>query len=295
VRKYHAKAQSSQRREDAFSSKKPIGILRPQAEAVRSEVILRPPSAALEPWIEHFWSVAWDLRGQPPFLQETLPHPSVHIVFQPEGARVVGVVTGKFGYRLEGEGWVFGVRFRPGSFYPVVRTPVAHFTDRVVPLAELFGDAGTAWAEATYAAADDPARVALAERFLLARLPAWDETLPLIHQMVDRIRTDAEVRKVEDLAERFHLAKRSVQRLFHQYVGTGPKWVIQRYRLHEAAEKLAGPDPVEWTALALELGYFDQAHFIKDFKSIVGRTPAEYARVAREQASAPDVAQGDER
>ena len=62
-----------------------------------------------------------------------------------------------------------------------------------------------------------------------------------------------------------------------RYVGVSPKWVIKRNRLQDAAEQLAG-GAVSCAQMALELGYFDQAHFIKDFKSIVGKSPAEYAR-----------------
>jgi AraC-like DNA-binding protein len=54
--------------------------------------------------------------------------------------------------------------------------------------------------------------------------------------------------------------------------------VIRRYRLHDAADRLAEGESVNWPDLALDLGYFDQAHFIKDFKAIVGVPPAEYAR-----------------
>jgi AraC-like DNA-binding protein len=71
---------------------------------------------------------------------------------------------------------------------------------------------------------------------------------------------------------------RSLQRLFREYVGVSPKWVLQRLRLHEAAERmLEGRD---WAALALDLGYFDQAHFIHDFKAVTGRSPGEYAAQA---------------
>ena len=70
---------------------------------------------------------------------------------------------------------------------------------------------------------------------------------------------------------------RSLQRLFREYVGVTPKWVLQRVRLHEAAERMADGDSDCAAALALDLGYFDQAHFIKDFKAIVGRSPSEYA------------------
>ncbi len=83
---------------------------------------------------------------------------------------------------------------------------------------------------------------------------------------------------MDDVVSRLHLSKRTLQRLFNQYVGVSPKWVIKRYRLHEATELLDNGGVVDWPKLALELGYFDQAHFIKDFKSIVGKTPVEYTR-----------------
>ena len=55
-----------------------------------------------------------------------------------------------------------------------------------------------------------------------------------------------------------------------------PKWVLQRIRLHEAAERMADGEG-DWASMALDLGYFDQAHFIKAFKAVVGRSPADYA------------------
>ena len=76
-------------------------------------------------------------------------------------------------------------------------------------------------------------------------------------------------------AARAGIGKRSLQRLFNEYVGASPKWVIRRCRLHEALERLhAGV--VDVAGLAAELGYFDQAHLIQDFKTIVGVTPGQY-------------------
>jgi AraC-like DNA-binding protein len=59
------------------------------------------------------------------------------------------------------------------------------------------------------------------------------------------------------------------------------KWVINRYRLHEALERLHMGASVNWTDLALELGYFDQSHFIRDFRSLVGYSPVQYARIVQ--------------
>ena len=69
---------------------------------------------------------------------------------------------------------------------------------------------------------------------------------------------------------------RGLQRLFAEYVGVSPKWVILRYRIHEAVE-LASPD-VEWGRLAAELGYSDQAHLVRDFTATLGVSPTAYTR-----------------
>ena len=66
--------------------------------------------------------------------------------------------------------------------------------------------------------------------------------------------------------------------LFDRYLGASPKRVIARYRPHEAIARVQEGRVVDWTGLALSLGYFDQADFIKDFKAVIGVTPAEYAR-----------------
>jgi AraC-like DNA-binding protein len=188
------------------------------------------------------------------------------------------VVTGRFSYLLKDEGWVFGVKFRPGAFYPFVKTPVSRLTDRSLPLTEVFGTAGVTLEHAMRAAADDQAAIGLMEAFLRQRSPERDEQIVLINQIVDRIVAERAITRVDDVVSRFDLNMRTLQRLFSRYVGVSPKWVIKRYRLHEAAERLAGGQVADWRELAFALGYADQAHFIKDFRAVVGRPPGEYAK-----------------
>ena len=88
--------------------------------------------------------------------------------------------------------------------------------------------------------------------------------------------SESDIRTVDDLSARARLGKRSLQRLFNEYVGVSPKWVIRRYRLHELLERVhSGAEP-DYAQLALELGYYDQAHLINDFRSIVGYSPGLY-------------------
>lgn len=86
--------------------------------------------------------------------------------------------------------------------------------------------------------------------------------------------------RVEDIAAIHYLAPRTLQRLLRRYVGVSPKWVLKRLRIHQAAEQLATSSPRDWTEVALQLGYYDHAHFIRDFRLIVGRSPARYAAEA---------------
>ena len=260
----------------------PRGVLSPRPGEHRFRHARYPPSGDLGFFVEHYWAVGWDLRGEEPRLAETLPHPCVHLVVEKGRSGVVGVMRGRFSRQLAGEGRVFGVKFRPGAFHPFWGSPVSGLTDRRLGLREAFGADGASLEEAILALEDERARVGVAETFLRGRLPQRDPNVATTARVAGLIAADRTVTRVEDVAARSGLGKRTLQRLFGRYVGVGPKWAIRRYRLHEAAERLAdGEGAPNLAELALELGYFDQAHFAKDFEKVVGVAPAKYARRAR--------------
>ena len=118
----------------------------------------------------------------------------------------------------------------------------------------------------------------MVERFLNERKTASDPNVERASNIVDEIAENRDIVSVEQVAARWRLGTRTLQQLFSSYVGVGPKWVINRYRLHEAVERLQEGANINFSELATELGYFDQAHFIRDFRTLVGCTPAAYAR-----------------
>ena len=168
-------------------------------------------------------------------------------------------------------GWysahVFGVAFRPGGFRPFLGASVSTITDRVVPAVEVFGPA-------LPPALDVPA----VEAFLLHHLPDDDSRVCQAAAAVELIAQDKAVTRVERLAGELGLSVRGLQRLFAEYVGIGPKWVIRRYRLHEVTARMADGGTIDWAALAADLGYADQGHFIRDFKTMFGEPPTWYAQ-----------------
>lgn len=252
-------------------------ILDPRGGATRFTLDRRDPSPALAPFVERYWIVRWDLRDAAPYAQETLPYPCVNLVFGMHRPGVFGVPTERFVARLDGAGWVVGVKLRPGGFRPFWPDEIASLTDRELSLAAAFGDRGVAIDRAVHDAPDDDTRVARIETFLAGFSAAPDPRIDDVARAVELALADPALARVDELAARAEIPVRTLERLFRAYVGVSPKWVIRRFRVQEAAARAATGAALDWAALAHELGYFDQAHFIRDFKAQVGRTPAEYA------------------
>ena len=244
------------------------------------------PAPELAPFIEHVWIVEWDLRGQPSFVQRTLPYPSVHVVFDRVRSGVFGVVTGAFDYTLQAAGKVCGLKFRPGAFRAFLGRPLHTISDQVLPLSAVFGwdDAAAVEAAAVdtvLGAPGDTAMIDAAGMLLRTQLPTADPQVERIAAILRTVETTPGLTRVEALAAAAGLGVRSLQQLFGEYVGVSPKWVIRRFRLHEAADRLAQGGDLDLSALALDLGYVDQAHFTSDFRRLVGVAPGQYRDQSR--------------
>jgi len=258
------------------------GILRPAALGHVFGLERRPAPADLEHLVDDHWIVTWDLRGREPYRSEVMTHPAVHLVFEPRRAAVFGVHRHRYVRTLSGRGWAVGTKFLPGGFASFVDRPIWELTDAVVALHDLFGPDGRRLARQVAGQAEPGAKLALLHAFLRARRSdAVDLEAALVQAVVADMREAEPGTRVEEIAARHGVSTRTLQRLFRRYVGVGPKWVLQRYRLHDAIERLGRREDADWTRFALDLGYFDHAHFIRDFRAVVGRSPSQYEAEAR--------------
>src|SRR5262245_35177050 len=148
---------------------RPIGILHVRRSETVKGVTRYWPSADLEPFVEHYWAVRWDLKE--PRVAETLPVASVHMVLEEGQSTIYGVMRSRFSRVLSGRGRVLGTRFRPGGFRPLVGSPVSTFTDRRLPLVDVFGPKAATLGARALRHSDDRDAIAVVERFLLGRRP----------------------------------------------------------------------------------------------------------------------------
>lgn len=263
------------------------GVLRPAVTSERAGLRRDyPMHPALAPFVERYWSVRWECRAGAPHRADVLAHPCVNLTVE-EGDRprhghalpaalLHGVVTRRFAIDLDGWGRCIGAKFRPGGFTAFAGRAAARDTVHALAEPDLVRDA--------LAVDDDAGRAAVLDVVLAARAPEPDVEYLDLTRIVGEMAASRQLTRVDQVAARAGLSVRALQRLFRRFVGVGPKWVLARYRLQDAAAMIdAGDDDL--AGLAAELGWSDQAHFSRDFRATVGATPSAYLAQARSDGS----------
>lgn len=275
----------------------PAGVLRPEELAHHVRLERHPCGETIQPgraqseqiqhWVENYWTLRWNLPYGQRYTSAVLPHPACTLSVErgrprpevgDEPVVVTGVVTRRFQVTVSGSGWVLGVKFRPGGLAALTGSPARELTDRVVPAAGLLPEAVVS--QLATLGPELPAEEwrCRADRALdaLAREPdpSYETVLALIGDMLD----DHGLVRVAELADRHGMRPRQLERLFARYVGVSPKWVLARYRMHDAVTEIDAGYEGTLADLAARYGWYDQAHFNRDFVALVGTTPGRYRR-----------------
>jgi AraC-like DNA-binding protein len=265
------------------------GILRPDEFARHVQVERTETTPDLAPWVEYHWTLAWDLPAGATYPSAVLPHPAANLSVEHGADReeaagevvlVTGVTTRRFEVDVRGRGWVHGVKLRPGGLVALTGAEAKVLVDRTVPAKDVLPGSvhdalgelapGTPAAEATLAAC-----AALAP--LVPLVPqATEASYDLLLRVVEDMLGDRTLLRVEQVAERHALSRRALERLFARYVGVGPKWVLARHRMHDVVTALDEGYAGSLADLAAAYGWFDQAHFGRDFTALVGVPPSDY-------------------
>ncbi|MEY8743546.1 DUF6597 domain-containing transcriptional factor [Bacillales bacterium AN1005] len=234
------------------------------------------PSEALRSWVKHFWIVSWDLTGKQPYSQHIVPNPCVNLIVEHGNTFFYGSSKRKFTYMIKEKGSVFGVKFKPGGCYPYLRTPISALHGNPLHVGQILHVTSDELEDYLLGMKTDAEKVSYMNQLLCEHLPAEDAKAQFVGEIVSQIELNRDMLRVDDLAAFWNIHTRQLQRLFNKYVGISPKAVIKLYRLQNAAESIEQGSHYDLIQLSQDLGYHDQSHFIKDFKSIIGSTPEDY-------------------
>lgn len=251
--------------------------------------IPRPP---LSEFVELFWS--YEGYNSPHARERVIPTGTMQLIFnlREDEFRVYdrqGDLFQRFGGALisgahsefvvidtASQASTIGAHFRPGGAYPFLGLPASDVRDADVPLDALWGAKAIELRDRLLEAETPEDRFGILEQTLLAQVARPLAHHPAVALALDEFQSMPRTRTVRKMSERTGLSQRRFIQLFREEVGLTPKLFHRIRRFQEVIRVLEMSQRVEWAEVALSCGYFDQAHFIHDFRAFSGVTPSRY-------------------
>lgn len=237
-----------------------------------------PPADGLAWFVDWFWTTEWDLPAGRSVTARILPHPTVNLTLESGQLVITGVAPGVFTRTLAGRDRAFGVRLRPGAARLLTHTPIRSLSGTGQPAAPLLPD-GSGLTTALREAPSDADRMTAFADYVERLGLAPTEELIMVQRAVGLLVADPRVNRVGDVVGLLGTSERQLQRLFAEYLGLTPGWVLRRGRLHAAVDRLielADRRREPLADVAVEFGYADQAHLTNDFRRYLGMPPASW-------------------
>lgn len=234
------------------------------------------PARALRPYVACYWTSTTPAGSASHCV---LPDGCIDILFDLSGdsypnATVIGTMTRPLLFETSGPIHLVAVRFRPGGAIPFLRLSAHEITDSQAELPDMWP--ADCLAERVREDADNEARVRRLESALLARLSGCAELDPRVQAAVSCFEQSGQ--SIEEVAAAVNVSRQHLVRLFRRHVGVSPKQFARVSRMQRLRSRLRHLGPPDWSALALDTGYCDQAHMIAECRALAGVTPTELAK-----------------
>jgi AraC-like DNA-binding protein len=176
---------------------------------------------------------------------------------------------------------LFGIHFKPGGAYPLLQFPLSELNNQVVPLDAIWGHSAAEMRERLYAAPKIQAGFDLLERLLLARLCEPPYGLDVVQYAIAEIAQHHGALSIRALSNDIGISQNHLGTQFKRLVGIPPKGLTRFYRFAHVLRSIDPVQPVDWTRIAHESGFYDQSHFNKDFVAFTGQNPTDYLQLNR--------------
>lgn len=249
------------------------------------------PSGELAEFVKCYWNLEGD-KETTPVKNTIVPDGTMKLIFHygdtyryhPKNGKsiilpkcfLIGQLTRPYIVEPLGVTGSFVVRFHPNGFLPFTPVPIKEMENIAVPLDKLFGNEGADIGRKILNAKDTSERINLIEAFLLKRLTDRKTIDFVIKSTIETILEANGKFTVNEFSQKMNINRRQLTRKISSAIGLSPKQLSKTIRIQAALKKLLSKEITSLTDLAYENEYFDQAHFIKEFKEFTGLTPKEF-------------------
>jgi AraC-like DNA-binding protein len=178
--------------------------------------------------------------------------------------------------KLNGKVDILGICFFPEGFYPFIKIPLSEFKNQLLGAREVGFKLADKISERLKEVTDVVARLAILEDELALLLVNGNQTPENFRQLFNALKQSDNLLQLNEFCRRHDVGIRTLERMFNKYVGVSANTYSTLNRFHSSLNQLLYNDYSKLSDLAYGNGYFDQMHFIKDFKRFAGNAPKNF-------------------
>jgi AraC-like DNA-binding protein len=176
------------------------------------------------------------------------------------------------------ESCLFVINFKQGAAHPFFPLPMHELKNHVIDADLVWGHEFGILREMLLSTDDIPERFSIAENYLMRRFVSKFNVNPCVSYAVSQIQQKPDQICVADLNQKIGYSQKHFISMFKAEVGLTPKSYLKIMRFQKAVSEIEKAEFIDWPKIAIDSGFYDQAHFINDFKLFSGYTPEEYMR-----------------
>ncbi len=251
-----------------------------------------PPCPSLEKQVRYYWSLESNPGDAPHSRERIFPDGCIELIFnyrdlfikfqnnvplhEQHRTMLYGQLKTYIEVEATGRVGLFSVRFNPAGLQPFIKRDVGALTSRELNITELWGAEGSELELQMLACTTNEERVAFIEDFLRNKLKSIAFNNSDVEYCVDALTQSEGNVTIDVLAQQLCISKRQLERKFSAAVGLTPKMLARIIRFQNTLQLIEKREFISFTGVAHEGGFYDQAHFIKDFKEFTGLNPKQY-------------------
>ncbi len=252
-------------------------------------IIEYKPAVTLQRYVEFYWEGQFNTIHQPQLKLQVAPNGFVELIIhlsdlhcelpvsngwsQSPDYTIIGLYTRPYEVHFNQLVTTFGIRFKPEGIYNLFGIPASVFSENYEDMELILGKEFREYCEQVRVSTDINQKVILSNQYLCKQLERNHPESTYLNRAAELIRNTNGVEKIDELPNRIYISLRQLQREFKQKIGVTPKQYYRIARLNDVNRMLEKNGHIEFTKIAHDCGYADQAHFIRDFKSIMGVNP----------------------